>query len=196
MRFDELGRVWTGQGQGGDPGAPVDLARVQDSGLRLSAQIRLRDGTETIVALLLGPVFVWLAVATPYLISRIGAGIIALCCLIIPLWFRAARRPPPDPGLPVADAVEAELARVQAQRNLLRRTAWWYAGPIWVGVTLFMIGPLPAWAAVPVAAGAAALMAWLVRHNHIVVRLQLDPWAEELEQAMREIEAARADVQT
>jgi hypothetical protein len=161
-------------------GSRRETAQIQRAAARLDTLVRLRDRGETVVALLLLPVFTWLAYATPHALSRAGAIIIALCCLIVPLRLRRARRPPPDLTRPLALAIADEVARIEAQRDLLNGLFWWYAGPLWLGVTLFIIGPLDVAPAVLVTLVTTLLMAWLVYRNRALVRDELDGWSEEL----------------
>jgi len=181
MRFEELRETWaTSWAEHRGDGAK-DVARIHAAGVHLDLTIRMRDGMEAIVGVVLLPGFAWVAYATPHTLSRIGAILIAVCCVVIPLRMRAARRPAPDPGLPLIETVRLERDRVRAQQRLLRTSTWWYAAPLFVGVSLFMIGPLPPGIGLLAVAFAAAVFAWLVRRNNLVLRLELDPWARELD---------------
>ena len=58
---------------------------------------------------------------------------------------------------------------------------WWYAGPIWLGVTLFMVGPLSLWPAVIAVLLSTVFMGLIVWLNRAAVRTQIDPRIAELE---------------
>lgn len=140
---------------------------------------------ETWTALLVFPVFAWVAFAGRFTVSRFGAGIIAAACLFIPLWLRRSRRPAPDPGLPLLEALVLERARVVEQVKLLQNVLWWYLLPLGLGVVLFLAGP---WSA-PWQIGAAvlavlALYGWIYRLNQKIVRTELQPELGRLDEAL------------
>lgn len=183
MELEPMSAAW--QRIGGDPADHEAVTRmVREGGLRLELHLSVRDRRETWIAWILVPVFVWLAVITPHRLSALGAGIVVLSCVLIPFVLRASRVEPLSASLPLVDAIRLELRRVEAQRRILRTVAWWYAGPLWLGVTLFIAGPLS-----PAAAGGAAVLTacffgGLVAWNQVVVRRELDPRLAELRLAL------------
>jgi hypothetical protein len=179
MHFDELKAHWS---QGQSPSEPADtvIARVRARSLELHRAIRKRDRIEILTAAVLLPAFLWLAYVTRFPESRIGALIVALSCVLVPLRLRSAQRPAPDYTVTLQDMVRRELESALAQKRLLSSVAWWYAGPIWLGVTLFMIGPLSLWPAVAVTIGTTLFMALIVAMNRSAVRTQIEPRISEL----------------
>jgi hypothetical protein len=93
-----------------------------------------------------------------------------------------ARRRRPDPGLPLAQSLRAELDRIRAQERLLGSVAWWYLAPLGAGVILFMAGaPVAPLFKVGYAAVVVLFFGWLLRLNLEAVRRDLRPVARELE---------------
>ena len=182
MDFDSLGGAWVNQPS--RAGVPEDemVAAVGARAAELDRVVRLRDRIETWGALLAMPIFASVAVVGRFGVSRIGAAILALACLLIPIWFRRARRPPPDPTLPIAQMLSQELDRVRAQQRLLGTVLWWYLAPLGIGVVLFLAGPLDSpWLVGLVALGVAAFFGGLFRLNRRAIREDLEPRARELE---------------
>jgi hypothetical protein len=134
------------------------------------------------VALALLPIFAWVAWATPHPVSAVGAAIVALACVVIPVRLRLARRHRPDPGLALAQSLRAELDRIRTQERLLGSVAWWYLAPLGAGVILFMAGaPVAPLFKVGYAAVVVAFFGWHLRLNLQAVRSDLRPVARELE---------------
>ncbi|MEW5916554.1 MAG: hypothetical protein AB1762_09120 [Gemmatimonadota bacterium] len=179
MHFDELKADWL---KGDDSSERTDdvIARVRARATELHRAIRKRDRLEIITAAVLLPLFLWLAYETRFVASKIGALIVAISCVTIPLRLRAAQRSAPDYTLPLQAMLRAELESAHAQRRLLSTIAWWYAGPIWVGVTLFMIGPLSVGQAIAVTVGSTLFMSLVVAVNRSAVRTQIEPRIAEL----------------
>jgi hypothetical protein len=188
MELGDLNDAWRrlGEKERGDDTAVLE--RVRARGTRLNVRIHLRDRMETAVGFLLAPLFAWLAFATPHLLSRVGAVILAVSCVHIPLRFRAARRPPPALDATFVETLQVEWARVNLQRTMLRQIAVWYAGPLWVGVTLFLVGPLSLLSGLIVSIGTAAVFGLVVYANRAVVRIELDPIARELREELDALE--------
>jgi hypothetical protein len=179
MHFDELRMRWY-QNQSPHEAADAVIARVRARSLELHRAIRKRDRIEILTAAVLLPAFLWLAYVTRFPESRIGALIVAASCVFIPLRLRAAQRLSPDYTLSLQDMVRHELESALAQKRLLSSVAWWYAGPIWLGVTLFMIGPLSLWPSVAATIGSTLVMALIVAVNRSAVRTEIEPRIAEL----------------
>jgi hypothetical protein len=183
MDLDRLRDGWRQEGDGTmRRPEQEELAMIRARALELDRIVRRRDRLETAVALLLLPLFAWLSVVGRFELSRLGAALIAISCVIIPLRLKWARRAPPDPGQPTTRVLEQELARVRAQQRLLGSVLWWYLAPLGVGVVLFVAGASPSpWLTGAYAALVAAFFAWLWRLNRRAVRDELTPRARELE---------------
>ena len=142
VEFPELAEVWKrsaracADGVDGAEAAAQVIARVRV----LEAHARRRDRIETGVAIVMLPFFAWLVIAAPSTVSRIGAALICLGCVLTIFRLRQARRREPDAGLTLADSLRAELRWTEAQDRLLRSAAWWYIAPLCGGATLFVVG--------------------------------------------------------
>ena len=117
MEFEQLGESWK-QWHGTTPVAPAEaLQQVQQRAGQLRRVVRRRDRVEIGIALLMLPLFGWLAFVGRTEVSQIGAAIIAIACLVIPIRLRAARRAEPDAGQPLLSRLREELAQVEAQQR-------------------------------------------------------------------------------
>jgi hypothetical protein len=186
VTLDDLREAWRRRGADGGPEAagpdPAgELAAVRERAHRLEAAVRRRDRIETLVALALLPVFSVFALRGGTVTGRLGATILAVACLFIPLRLRAARRHPPDPGLPVATFLRLELDLVLRQRRLLLTVPFWYLGPLALGVILFFAGGRAGpWLTAIYAVAVVLFFAWLYRLNRNAVTSELDPREREL----------------
>ncbi|MET0400588.1 MAG: hypothetical protein ABW277_27610 [Longimicrobiaceae bacterium] len=195
MNFDQLGEVWRREA-GGAPGrSPAEeVAAVRARAAELARVVRRRDLLETGAALAILPVFAWRAATAQHPLAAAGAAIIAAACVLIPIRLWAARRGDPDPGQPVAAALRTELARIRAQERLLGSVAWWYVGPISLGLLLSTAGGSgPPLYRAAYAASVVALSAWLLRLNRRAAREELRPVAEELEGWLAGLDEPAAD---
>jgi membrane protein implicated in regulation of membrane protease activity len=74
-------------------------------------------------------------------LARVGAAVVvAGLVLVIVKLHRARSGEPALAFLSVKDFCTAEMASVDAQMALLNSVAWWYLGPVIVGVNLFFAG--------------------------------------------------------
>jgi hypothetical protein len=187
MDFDQLGETW--RRRGGAGGSPVKaLEAVQQRATSLRRIVRRRDRIEIGVALLMLPLFGWLAIASRNDVSRAGAAIVAVACALIPFRLRAARRPESDPGQPLLVRLRQELSQVEAQDRLLSSVAWWYLAPLGVGVILFVGGTASrTWGAV-YAVVVIAVYTWLYHLNRRAVVTELQPRARELQDWISHLE--------
>ncbi len=181
MMLEDLKQQWRREIVERRPPVEEEIARVRARAAQMHRAVRMRDRLETAVALLLLPVFGWLAFATRFEVSRLGAVIIAISCIVIPLRLRAAQRSAPDFSLSLKAMLHADLESAQAQKRLLSSVIWWYAGPLWLGVTLFVVGPLSLWPAVVAILLSTVFMGLIAWLNRAAVRTQIDPRIAELE---------------
>jgi hypothetical protein len=183
MTLEDLRRAW---GRGGGAGAPEsdpagELRAVRARARELEDVVRRRDRRETLVALALLPIFTYFAFQAAGGVTRLGAVILAVSCLAIPLRLRAARRVAVDPSLPVAEFLRLELDLVLRQRRLLLTVPLWYLGPLGVGVILFFAGASRSpWLTALYAAVVIAFFLWLWRLNRTAVVQDLEPREKDL----------------
>jgi len=194
MRLDHIRDAWLSEGEGSepDPGAAlVALGAARARAAELEANVRRRDWRETVVALVMAPVFLLLAFSATSALATAGALIVVAACLYIPLRLRTARRSIESAGLPVADALRLELEQVEAQQRLLGSTILWYFGPLGLGVALYIAGGTAPLLSRTLQIGALIVLYGLLAVWNIrVARRDLAPTAAALRQAIHEIEAA------
>jgi hypothetical protein len=190
MSLDDLSRRWREHAPG--PTAPAigeRIVAVRARATELERLVRLRDRTETVTALLMLPLFGWLAFRVPHPAAQAGAALIALGCVLVPMRLRAARARPMDPGTPVYAALREERTRLHAQLRLLRSVGWWYLAPLFVGVILFLAGARASLTvrllliAVTIVAGIA-----LLALNRRTAQRELAPVIARLDDVLHELE--------
>jgi hypothetical protein len=180
--FESMGETWRRQDSGSTRSPDEELQSVRNRAAELARTVRRRDWIETGVALVLLPLFAWVALRTPHTLSAIGAAIVAAACVLIPIRLKLARRATPDSALPVTQALRVQLSAVHAQQRLLGSVAWWYLGPLGAGVILFALGmPVSPLFKVSYIAAVVALYTWLLRLNLRAVRQVMQPLARQLE---------------
>jgi hypothetical protein len=135
------------------------------------------------------PLFAFLAVTAASPVSALGAAIVAVACMVIPLRLRRARLGPVDPGRPVAEALRAQLERVRAQERLLGTVAWWYFAPLGTGVLLYVLGGDSSTSFKLVyLVGVAVLYGWLLHMNRRAVETDVRPLATELRRWIEDLD--------
>jgi hypothetical protein len=108
---------------------------------RLHRTVQRRDRLETGCAVAGMILFACLAGALRGALVRIGAAVVvAGLGLVIAQLHRAHSRDRASAFLSVRDYCMADMASVDAQVALLNSVAWWYLGPVIVGVNLFFAG--------------------------------------------------------
>ena len=113
MDFNQLSEAWRRLPPLSQESPAEMLELVQRRARELRQVVRMRDRIETGVALLMLPLFGWLAVVVRHDLSRVGAVIIAVACALIPLRLRAARKDAADPGQTLVSQLRAELLQVE-----------------------------------------------------------------------------------
>ncbi len=186
MDFEHLGETWRNRSADvSSDSTSLLISRIRQRALELETIVKRRDRIETWSALIVFPVFTWVSVVGRFTVSRIGSGILAAACLFIPIWLLLARRPAPDPSLPLCTALAMERARVEGQVRLLKNVVWWYLLPLGLGVVLFLAGPWSSpWQLTAIILSVGALYGWIYRLNMRAVRLELLPRLQELDQAI------------
>jgi hypothetical protein len=171
------------------------LALVETRSHRFQRQIRFRDWRELIaggfVAVMLAP-----AILRGPLLARAGALIVIAGIGFIAYKLFAARRlttrRAANPALPVATALRAELAEVEAQIALLESVAWWYVSPTIGGSILLVAGTrgTAGWLFTLGYAVFAVLLGWgIIALNRRAVRRTLQPKRDEITTLLAQIES-------
>ncbi|MGQ0635476.1 MAG: hypothetical protein ACT4QC_12750 [Planctomycetaceae bacterium] len=198
MNLDDLGREWR---------ATNEVAATQEQRDRLIAvtcrrverfwgQIVRRDLIETVVAVVLIFVFGRMVISLDDLISKVGAGIVLLCCVFI-IWklhrARTVQRPAPIDA-PVRDFCRIELDRLDRQIRLLGGVLWWYIAPILVGADLVYVGSSGLGIDSLFYVLFTVLLGWFIlAMNRLTVTGQLKPLHEEVAGVLSQLEGTRSD---
>jgi hypothetical protein len=162
---------------------------------RLEHNLRSRDLREAAVGLGLMALFGWVAVTVDPLIARIGAWVIVAGCAFMILWshrpaYRGRRRPSDVASdLPMVQFCRREMDFLDAQIHLLRSVWWWYIGPTFLGVQLFIYGSghYTVFSGIMPVIVAVAVY-WL---NLQAAKHELMPLRAELERCLRELNGGR-----
>lgn len=168
------------------------LGLVKQRSQALDDAMRKRDRRETIAAAMVFLFFVSFAiVADPSWLAQAGV-VLVLAGSALSVWMlRRARRRPMDgsPGLPLADVLRSERAKLDAQIRLLRNVLWWYIGPLAVGVALVVAGTGGrSWFTLGYAVLVAAVSAVIYQLNQREVQRELLPRREELTRLLQQME--------
>ena len=169
------------------------LALVHTRTRRFRRQIRFRDWRELVASGVVAVMIAPAALRGP-VVSRIGAVVILAGIVLVAyrLWRagRLLKASAFDPALPVAAALRAELAQVDAQITLLDSVGWWYVAPLLGGSIILVAGGR---ATVAFAAGYAlfaAVLGWgIIALNRRAVRRTLGPRREEIAALLAGIES-------
>lgn len=169
------------------------LALVRSGANRFGRQLRWRDRGEVIACIVVAAVMIPAAFRGPWL-ARTGAIVIlaGLVLVAFRLWHAQwlGGRGATDPSLAVADALRAELRRVNVQISLLESVAWWYVTPLAAGAVLLVAGSHPAAWFIAAYVLATVLIAWLViALNMRAVRRDLRPKRDEITALLAQLES-------
>lgn len=187
MNLDDFKEPW--QQRQRDLGHQVDhvIKAVRSRMTWFDRVIWLRDLRESVVALLLIVWFGYEVYRNPAWITKLGflLGILACAMIVVILnWVRITGREA-RPGHSLQDYCTAELARVDRQIWLLKHINWWYTGPLYVAVTIAMLGimapPKILIFLVTMLLPMAVFIHWL---NQVAVRNELMPLRNDLASAM------------
>ena len=193
MELDSFRAAWQRQHMGVVANLPDKeiMESVQQRLVYFHKMIRRRDRFEIGAAILGAVFFAFLFVVENNALSRIGSGIIVAGSALIVLKLKLAHqdRHHSKAQLNLAEYLEAERERVQAQIRLLRSVPLWYLGPILLGANLFVAGFRSffpeAFGFLVVSLLLSAFIYWLnlqaVRHQLLPMRCELDSLIGELE---------------
>lgn len=144
MDENSLKRLWydSNKEQKVEINPEVLIESIHHKSLYMENKIKQRDKSETIVAVLMTLVFGCLFFVFPQALSKIGAGIIVINCMLIIFRLYLARK------VKVKQEISSEikhhlmvsLQQVRQQINLLNTMIWWYLLPIFIGVLCVYYG--------------------------------------------------------
>jgi hypothetical protein len=139
MQLDDMKDAWTNIGQ--TPGG-ASLDELTAGLRRMRRIVFWRDAREILAAAVVSPIFVWAgwgfqSVGAP-LAARLAVALILAGMLLIVAVLLWARHPRASVGSSVGEHLRAELTCVDRQIWILHNVAWWYVGPVLVGVNLLV----------------------------------------------------------
>ncbi len=204
LDLTEVRRLWRSEDDAPDDRSGKELMmEIQQRAKKLDRMIFWRDARETVAAAAISAAAVVASALVPGWLPKLGAlALVASLAYICHRLARARRRTGGEPQpLPLAAGLRAEIARVEAQSDILHKTRDWYVVPATLGGTLWAAGmasslDLPAGdtfravTAVLIAApgifcvAGLAVLAW----NRLAIRRRLDPYRRELESLLAEVE--------
>jgi hypothetical protein len=192
MHFDQLRAVWQQHLEQSPDRADLNLiARlVEQFALDFERKVFRRDIQETAASLAVIVVFGLGAAWFPSPIGKIGCLVIVAGCLlvIVKLWHASRVGKPPTESLPLTEFFSGERAHLIRQIRLLRSVAWWYLGPLLLGLNLI------SWALSPsralfvgylVATFLFGLFVWWL--NQRAIRTDLQPMLDEIDRVSRQL---------
>jgi hypothetical protein len=180
-------------------GASVDAATGAALGsvIRRAQTVRRtvawRDGLETGLATAGVIFFAILFFTFPGSLAKVGCAVIIGGLVLIIIRLRLARGPLAASGreLTVREFCMSELESVDAQIRLLKSVAWWYLGPVTLGVNLFFFGVRGlAWQSFCYLGATLVLAAFIYWLNQKAVRRRLVPIHDRLRTVLDQLEAS------
>ena len=194
MRFEDLKRVWREEETGEYKRVKIeDLSAAHDrASNHLNTMVRRGVGLAGIMLLITIPLFGWGAINAFWpLLAWPGAVLLWgwLTYLFVSVW--KLGRAKPDPGLPVRDAVQAELDRLRMLERLREGIPWSLPAFVVGEITLFIglsanpretLGRVLIFSAVVLLIAALALRGnWRCLERVVRLREELESWAGDLE---------------
>jgi hypothetical protein len=138
MNDEEMKQLWQNQTiPEPDTGLAALVTTAREQHRKFQRTIFWRDFREVGVALMLIPLWIWIAVRqqapwTTYIM--VPALIFVAAFMVIDRLRRKAGATPPNES--VVEALESALREVEHQIWLLRSVQWWYIGPIFAGLVI------------------------------------------------------------
>jgi hypothetical protein len=182
MTLDDAVSCWQSQKPGDSSRSDSDvLALVRQRSQTFDANIRKRDwreiGAMIVVILAVSP-----ALFLPSWTARAGVLIVLCGCGLIYWKLRSARGSHPvSIAMPLAELLQAERAKIDAQIKLLESVLWWYIAPPTVGAVLIVAGSAGAtWFTLGYVIFAVAVAIAIYAVNRRTVRHNLQPARDEL----------------
>lgn len=195
MKFEDLKRVWREEGTGGYKRVRIeDLSAAHGrASNHLNRLVRWIGPFLMITLFFTIPVFGWGAINAPRpLLAWPGAVLLwGWLAYQLAVWWNL-RKAKPDPGLPVRDAVHAELARLRMLERFRENVPW--SLPIFiVGEVLIFVGASgdpreSLWTILTFSAAVLGLAAWGRRRNRRELERVVRPLREELESWIVDLE--------
>jgi hypothetical protein len=117
-------------------------AQVAEGTTLVQSSIVRRDIVETFAALVVIVSFAAIATRAANWVMWFGCVVIVAVAILIPIVLWLARRRPVTviSAASFRDFVDSEIIFLRRQAKLLRTVAWWYIGPIYLGVGLIILG--------------------------------------------------------
>jgi hypothetical protein len=175
--------------------------KVKERSRKFDRTIVWRDVREAVAGLFGAGVMVWMSILAPGWLPKVGAAaaVVSVAYVIARLSRVRRAHETPHEHLPLVERLRAEIAKVEAQAELLRSVRSWYVTPLAVGATVWLASLVPA-IGLPAGATFAALacavafsatlfsaVGWfVVTINRRAVCAGLEPYMAELRRMLRE----------
>lgn len=162
---------------------------LQTSVTTLQKTIKYRDLREISVAAIMIPVFGFTAFMVPFLLSKIGAGIIVAWCLYLIIRLRkAAKKNTIDSTTSFLDHLKNASSFIVTQRRLLDSVLYWYILPCLSGVMLFFLGfDMPLTQLLLLAAFVLVIGVVVYLLNKHAIKKTLDPLLEQVNNIIKDL---------
>jgi hypothetical protein len=139
-RDEDLKDLWQSQDV---PKTEIDMQALSIKATDFQKTIKRRNLLEYVAALLVVPVFVYVALGSAHVLTRIGAILLIMGIGVMVTHIRlrghASSEAPPVDG-PTERLVAWHRAELERQRQLLLRVPVWYVGPLMPGFAFFFAG--------------------------------------------------------
>jgi hypothetical protein len=190
MTLDDARSFWQSQEPAlGSTMQDSDILRlVQDRSREFDAKVRRRDIRE-IVAMVIVVLIMIPTLLRPLWLMRSGAAVILAGCALTYYKLTRARHahPAPSAATPLVARLKAELAKVDAQIDLLDNVLWWYIAPFAIGPILIVASTAGAtWTTVAYAIAVLLLAVIIYRINRRAVDRDLRPEHDKLSMLLQQ----------
>jgi hypothetical protein len=194
MNDDELKKIWRER----EFTPPLNIpdtelvARMKQKMRKFDQTILWRDVRELIACAVAFVAFVPLLLISPSSLAGAGCIVVLLSCVWIAAKLFISRRKHASPAetVPMGDYLNAHIAKVKYQAQLLRSVWSWYLLPLFIGIELFQLGlPLGLDRQLISLAVNLAVFGFVYWLNLYAARKTLLPLQQELEHALDPINA-------
>ena len=104
--------------------------------------VKRRDLIEISTAIIMSPIFAYLAYWLPNVLAKIGAGLIAIWCLYVIYKLLRVKRTRPIESNSYLEYIKESKEYLERQKGLLDKIIYWYILPGLMGCVMVMIGQL------------------------------------------------------
>ena len=156
---------------------------------KFDKKVFYRDLREIIIAIIMLPIFVFIAYAIPMILSKVGAIILSLWCIYVIYYLRKNNKQNPNlDQLPNKEYLTEKRAFLLNQYNLVNGALYWYITPFCIGTLFFINGvDLPLGKSILFNGIIIAMSAVIYFMNKKAARVNIQPKIDEVDHLISEL---------